>query len=265
MNTCKQIQPLLIDFVDKILDLEKTQWVKQHLENCISCREETDKLVTLFDEMNKIENEIPDEKLTLHFQAMLEAEKEKSGKLVGMVPSHKKNWFYSNLGQIAASISILIAGILIGYLFNGSNDSGYEVAEIKKEMNSMKEMLMLSKLEQPIASERMIATSYLSQEITPDATVLNALIKTMNSDQNTNVRMAAMNALSHFKSQALVADAMVESLSIQTDPIIQISLINILVEMNDTRAVDKMKQIIDNNSTNESVKKLAEEGILTLI
>ena len=265
MKNCDQIQPMLIDFVDKTLGGDNTLKVKNHLETCKKCSEEVDGLIVLFGEMNKIENELPDVKLTQDFQAMLEAEKSKTGKVVPMHNAHKQNWFRSNFGQIAAAITILLAGMFIGSLFNERGNSGNEVAEIKEEMMNMKEMLILSKLDQPVASERIIAASYLDGVITPDSEVLMALIKTMNTDQNSNVRMAAMNALARFRNEPLVADALVESLSKQTDPIIQISMINILVEMHDTRAVNEMKQIIENASTNESVKKLAEEGILTLI
>lgn len=265
MKNCDLLQPLLIDFVDKTLDAEKTLKVKQHLEACKKCSEEVDGLVMLFGEMNKIENELPDVKLTQDFQAMLEAEKLKTGKVVPIYKANRQLWFHSNFGQIAAAITILLAGMFIGSLFTERGNSGNEVAEIKKEMMNMKEMLILSKLDQPVASERIIAASYLDEVSAPDSEVLMALIKTMNTDQNSNVRMAALNALARFRNEALVADALVESLTKQSDPIIQISMINILVEMHDTRAVNEMKQIIENASTNESVKKLAEEGILTLI
>ncbi len=265
MKHCDQIQPLLIDFVDKTLSEENTSLVREHLKSCPSCREEADELVILFGEMEKTENELPDIRLSQDFHAMLEAEKENSAKMIRMNRSPQTRWFRSNLGQIAAAVALLVTGIFIGSLLNQSVYTGNEVAEIKKEMNTMKELLILSKLEQPVASERIIAAGYLHEGSTPDSHVLQALINTMNNDENTNVRMAAMNALAKFKNEPLVADAMVESLPEQTDPIIQISLINILVEMQDTRAVGKMKQIINDNSTNESVKKLAEEGILTLI
>lgn len=265
MKNCEQIQPFLIDFVDKTLDAEKTLKVKQHLEACKKCSDEVDGLVLLFGEMSKIITELPDESLSENFHSMLEAEKSRAGKLLKIDENKKFNWLHSNFGQIAAAITILLTGMFIGSLLNTPSGNGPEVAEIKQEMNNMKEMLILSKLDQPLASERMMAASYLDQVNAPDAQVLNALIKTMNSDQNSNVRMAAMHALAKFKSEPAVADALLQSLSQQTDPILQISLINILVEMRDHRAVDQMKQIINDAGTNESVKKLAEEGILTLI
>ncbi len=264
MKNCKYIQPLLIDFVDKKLDKEKTGFVRRHLESCKLCRDEVDGLVVLFDEMNKIEDEQPDENLKQNFTAMLEAEKQKVSK-----PSIKKTgrkiWLQSPLGQVAAGVALLIAGMMLGLLIRTNSGQDMEVAELKNEVDNIKDMLILTKLDQPIASERIIAASYLEEMTTPDHRVLQALISTMNTDNNTNVRMAALNALAKFRNQQIVGDALVETLSIQTDPIIQISLINILVEMQDTRAVDKMKKILDNNNTNESVKKLAEKGILTLI
>jgi hypothetical protein len=265
MENCEKIQPLLIDFADKSLSEEHTAMVSRHLEKCKSCREEVDGLMVLFGEMAKVENEIPDEKLSLNFKEMLEQEKAaQSGKKVIMQPGNSKR-ITTNWLQIAAALAILIAGMLIGSQFGKINNGGEQVAELQQDLKSMKEMLILSKLQQPVASERIVAASYLEQVSAPDKDVLNALIQTMNTDKNSNVRMAAMNALTKFRTDKMVSEVLVESLAIQTDPIIQISLINILVEMQETRAVDKMKQIIEDNSTNESVKKLAEEGILTLI
>lgn len=266
MKNCKNIQPLLIDFVDKTLDREKTAVVSRHLETCKSCREEADGLVVLFGEMKHVKDEIPDESLKENFREMLEQEKAaQKGRVVSMHESRKKTGYLMNFRPIAAAIAILLTGMFIGSLFNRQADSGQQVAELQQEMKSMKEMLILSKLQQPVASQRVIAASYLNDVDSPDDEILEALIKTMNKDENSSVRMAAMNALAKYRSNPKIADALVESLSIQTDPIIQISLINILVEMNDKRAVDQMKQIIEDNSTNESVKKLAEQGVLTLI
>jgi len=264
MKDCKNIQPLLIDFVDKKLDKYKTELVRKHIETCKTCNDEVDGLVILFDEMNKVENIQPDNSLKVNFTAMLEAEKQNVNKNSGKKEG-RKIWFRSPLSQAAAGFTILIAGMMLGWVIRTDNGSNQEVAALKSEVNSIKDMLILTKLEQPTASERIIAASYLEEMTAPDQTVLAALINTLNTDNNSNVRMAALNALAKFRNEQVVRDALVETLTIQTDPIIQISLINILVSMQETRAVDEMHKIIDNNSTNESVKKLAEKGILTLI
>ncbi len=267
MNNCENIQPLLIDFVDKTLDRERTAMVRQHIENCKACRDEADGLAVLFSEMDKVQDQQPDPALKLDFAAMLGAEKQnlQAARVVEMKSPGSRNWLHSPFSQLAAGVALLIAGMMLGLLFRNDPGSDQQVAELSNEVGALKDMLIMSKLEQTSASQRIMAASYLEEMQTPNSEILQALINTMNTDDNTNVRMAAVNALAKFTAVPLVRDALVETLSMQSDPIIQISLINILVQMDDNRAVDKMKELIEDNSTNESVKKLAEKGVLTLI
>ncbi len=264
---CKNIKPLLIDFVDKKLTVEKTQLVKEHLKKCKSCREELDDLIVLIEEMSKIGDEKPDESLRMNFEMMIEDERKKikSKHVVEMKTQSTPAWLISPFGRIAAGFALLISGVLLGLLLNRDHDSNTEMAGMKNELNQMKEMLILTKLELPSASQRILATNYIDEIDVPDDNILIALIKTMNNDPNANVRMAALNALSKFKGQHIIRDALVESLSIQTDPIIQISLINLLIELQEKRAVEKMKKLLENTETNESVKRLAQSGIVTII
>ena len=96
--------------MDKKLSKEKTEQVRHHLEKCITCQDEVDGLVILFDEMNKVENEQPDESLKQDFMAMLDAEKQKTGSSSSKKKG-RKVWLQSPLSQAAAGIAILIAGI----------------------------------------------------------------------------------------------------------------------------------------------------------
>jgi cyclophilin family peptidyl-prolyl cis-trans isomerase len=267
MENCKKIEPLLIDFVDKTLNQEETLLVKTHLEGCKNCRDEVDGLVVLFDEMNQVQDELPDQSLRQGFEAMLKSEKQKAGSatIFTLRLGQRLHWIYTTFGQIAAAFALLITGMLLGLLINSNRGDISKADDLKNELNQMKDLLILTKLDQPSASQRIMAANYLEEMTALDKEVLNALINTLNTDKNSNVRMAALNALAKFKDQQLVKDAFVETMSIQTDPIIQISLINILVEMQDKRAVNKMKEMLEKNSTNTSVKKLAEKGILRLI
>ena len=266
MENCIKIQPMLIDFVDKTLSAEQTSLVRNHLAECELCREEVEKMAILIHEMENFTDEQPGAELRIEFETMLSVEKQKQQKSLKSAPYNKQTrWLYAPFMQVAAGFTILIAGALMGFFFARQTGPNQQVADLKNEVNQMKDMLILSKLEQPSASERILAASYLEEMTSPDPEILKALINTLNTDKNSNVRLAALNALAKFKSDQTVKDAFVETLSQQSDPIIQISLINILVGLQETRAIDKMKQIIQDKSANESVKKLAEKGVLTLI
>src|SRR5947199_292919 len=70
-----------------------------------------------------------------------------------------------------------------------------------------------------------------------DDEVVNALVKSMHSDPNTNVRLAALEALTKFRAQPHVRKVLIESLAIQKDPVVQIALIQLLVQMKEKDAV----------------------------
>jgi hypothetical protein len=77
--------------------------------------------------------------------------------------------------------------------------------------------------------------------------------------------MAAAYALAKYADQQSVCDSLVRSLSQQSDPILQVTLINILVERREKSAVNPIQQIITDENTLEEVKNVAENGVKLLI
>jgi len=71
--------------------------------------------------------------------------------------------------------------------------------------------------------------------------------------------------LYRFKDAPGVREAFIQSLKIQTDPNVQIVLIDILVDIQEKRAVDEMQRLIQDKNTMKVVRLKAEQGIGTLI
>ena len=270
---CKKIKPLLIDFADKNLSEENTKLVRDHLKNCKDCRNEVEELLVLMNELNKTKEEIPSTQLKVNFMNMLEKEKSANqvepaeAKVIQMrnnsTPGIRQfNPFY----QIAAGFAILIAGVMLGLLVNKSNGaSDMEIANLQNEVSYMKQVVMLSKLDQQSPSQRIQAVNYVEEIQEADPKVIEALIKTMNTDNNTSVRMAATTALSRFSNDDKVRNAMIESLSIQDDPMIQITLINIMIELHEKKATNNIQKIAHDEQTNKTVKAFAQKGLEILI
>ena len=120
-------------------------------------------------------------------------------------------------------------------------------------------------LKEESSSDRIHAVSYVDDLDTPDENVIEVLIKTLNHDKNVNVRMAAAYALSKFAGQRAVCDSLVKSLELQNDPIIQVTLINILVERKEKSALIPIQKIIANKSTLKEVRAVAENSLRVLI
>lgn len=137
--------------------------------------------------------------------------------------------------------------------------------QLQSEVISLKKAAMFTMLKDESSSYRIQAVNYADDFDTPDENVIEVLVKTLNHDKNVNVRMAAAYALAKYADLQPVCDSLVQSLSLQSDPILQVTLINILVERREKSAVNPIRQIITNENTLEEVKNVAENGVKLLI
>ncbi|HWV30835.1 MAG TPA: HEAT repeat domain-containing protein [Dyadobacter sp.] len=166
--------------------------------------------------------------------------------------------------RIAAGLTLLIIGFGAGWMFQSKSEEealavlgGQEATEVAE----MKKVLAFEQMNNTSASERIQAVNH-SYEITDaDRDITQLLINTLNFDPNVNVRLAACQALTHFADEMEVKEALIQSLAIQTDPNIQISLIETLVAIKEKRAVDQFQQLARNQEVLDVVRLKATEGM----
>jgi hypothetical protein len=125
--------------------------------------------------------------------------------------------------------------------------------------------LLISRLSNQLsASERFAAVSSIAQLKNIDYDVLHVLVHTMNSDPNSNVRLAALEALSRFAHESYVKDQLLLSLTNHEDPIMQISLIEQLTKMHERNIIHELEKLTVDVQTNEEVKVQAYASLLIL-
>ena len=177
-----------------------------------------------------------------------------------VVPMKRTLWY-----KIAASIILIASGVFIGTLITTNKENeNIQVADLKNEVKEMRETLMFNLLTEESASERIKAVSYADEINNPDSKIVAALITTMNEDKNVNVRLAALNAVSKFSDNKNVSDALIASLGKQTEPLMQIALINILTEKKATKAKEPIQEILKDEKTLQPVKEIAQKGLKLL-
>lgn len=166
--------------------------------------------------------------------------------------------------RMAAAVALVMVGVGIGYWINKNNQQSAELAALRKEMKETKSMMMAMLDNQQSASKRIQGVNVAMTIEQADDDVVRALVNTMNHDKNTNVRLTALEALSKFYREPLVRKELIESLSTQDDPMVQISLIQLLVRMKETGVVKELERIIDNDKTSKPVRDEAYTGLLKL-
>ena len=97
-----------------------------------------------------------------------------------------------------------------------------------------------------------------------DDQIVLALTKTMNEDPNTNVRLVALEALGKFHQQDYIRKALIASLATQKDPIVQIALIRLMVQIKEKEAMKELQRITNDEESLPAVKDEAHAGILKL-
>ena len=165
---------------------------------------------------------------------------------------------------MAAGLVLVMAGIGIGYWVNKNQQREDELLALKKEIQTTKQMMLVMMDNQQSASQRIQGVNVALKNDKADDEVVRALSKMMNEDPNTNVRLAALDALSKFREEPLVRKELIQSLSMQKDPVVQIALIQLMVRMKEKGAAKDLERIIDDNETMKAVKDEAYSGLLKL-
>ncbi|MBO0939595.1 HEAT repeat domain-containing protein [Fibrella sp. HMF5335] len=168
--------------------------------------------------------------------------------------------------RLAASVALLLLGF-VGGIFYNQHQNPVADAPLPSAVSpaaEMKKVLAFSSLSETSASERIQAVNQSFEMTQADQATTQLLINTLNFDANVNVRQAACQALTHFEHEPGVREALIQSLSIQTDPNVQITLIEMLVAIKEKRAVQEMQRLAKRPQVMDVVRQKAQEGINSL-
>jgi uncharacterized membrane-anchored protein YhcB (DUF1043 family) len=266
---CEEVEALVIDYLENKLETNQAREIEKHFETCEHCLDSMMEIQQVMHALSKDKMAEPDDSLRINFYHMLHNEIKKKKERSPLSLQKRTSWWHNlNLLRIAAGIALLICGTFIGAMINSrlrSKSQEVELSQLQAEVSSMKQAAMFTMLKDESSSYRIQGINYTDEIQKPDDNVIEALLMTLNNDKNVNVRLAAAFALAKYAEKRSVCDSLVKSLSVQTEPILQITLINILVERDEKSALKLIQQISTNNGTLEEVKHVAENGARKLM
>jgi hypothetical protein len=252
----EKLESMLIDYIDGRLDDADRTKVEYELLHNVEAQKIYKQLKTVFTVIEEVPDLEPSEKVASEFNAFLknEIQNERRTKLITITP-----WYY----KVAAAIALTIVGAGVGYWISQQQSKDDELIAMKRELELTKQLVMSKLNDEQSASQRMLGVQAAYEVETSDMEITRALIKVMNEDPNSNVRLSAIKALAQFPEEE-VKKALIASLSVQTDPVVQIALIQLMVQMKEKGAVKSLQQIIDDEKTLPAVKDEAYASIFKL-
>lgn len=255
----QRINELIAKYNEGLADPAEIRSLEQLIEEgkveLTSLRE----LVLLDEEIMKAQVHGPSIKLDDAFHAMMEREKSRQKRFSISWPSITL-W----LPRIGVAAAMLVAGWLAGSKWSGSGPDA-NVQQLTQQVGELKEMMMLSLLEKESATERLRAVSLTSEMDKVSDKVTNALFQTLNNDPNVNVRLAALDALKPYVQQGNVREGLVRSIARQDSPLVQVSLAELMVAIQEKKSVTELKKLLESNRTPKEVKERIQKSIQILI
>lgn len=250
------VQQKLIDYLDGNLSAEERRETERMLTEDADLR-------TWFEQLKHVNNSItksaewkPSAALRESFEAALQQEiKQQEGKQIFFTP-----FIY----RAAAAVLLLFVAGGIGFWINNQWQQQREMAELKRQLQETKNMMMAMMNNDLSASQRMMGVSVANSLEQADDEITTALFDVLNEDPNTNVRLSALEALSKFHTDPAVKRKLIQSLAMQKDPSVQIALIQLLVQIKEQSIMPQLKDIIEDDKSIKAVRDEAHTAILKL-
>jgi hypothetical protein len=262
--TCEDVKVLSADYWSHTLDEAQELAFETHTASCEQCRTEVERLGAMWKSLALLPVEEPGANLRSRFYETLAAYRQ--GLESAPKPRLREKilalWPKQPAWQMAISFALLAIGVGLGYEIRPGKTAepaaDSELSQLRGEVSSMRQMVALSLLQQQSAGERLRGVTYAYQAPPSDTEVLSALLTTMNQDQNVNVRLAAVDALHRFGSSPVTRAAVVQSIRKQDNPLVQIALIDLMVDLKDEEAAPELAKLASDEKIDSAVRQHAK-------
>ncbi|MDF1698298.1 MAG: HEAT repeat domain-containing protein [Saprospiraceae bacterium] len=145
-----------------------------------------------------------------------------------------------------------VAAIFIGVLgFWSMYQSNRQVEGTLADMSKQMERLM----EQQSTSERIkaIRVNFNPEKGDLSNTMIDVLIQVLNTDQSSNVRLAAVETLAQFMDKEVVREALIKHLALEEDGGVKLTIITILGQQKNEKIKTTLENIVNDDSQEKFV------------
>lgn len=277
---CERVKELFADALAESLDDRTKGALEAHLGSCPQCRDEIISLQATWAKLSYLPEHTPSPALDERVQTTIEAYRAGMQQAEGETVQGGQTllrWFWSlwprqPAPQFATAALLFALGFFLGpqimrgqrHASDAATTNQLAIAQLREEIANMKQLLTLSLLEQPSASERLRGVQWTSGLDQPDVQVLSVLLRILELDPNVNVRLAALETLQQFHDYPRVRKGLIDALERAQSPLVQIDLINAMVRANAKDSVTAIKALLQNSDTDPTVRESAEWALQKL-
>jgi hypothetical protein len=276
---CVQARDRFAELLDQRLEGPVSGDIRTHLASCPACQREFASLRDTLDRLDALPAAKPGPRLRANFYAMLEDEKRSAA--AAPVASRRRpapgarvwRWILSPL----AAGGLLVLGFLAGHYSPqrtapvtapatspADPATQQELADLRKKVDSMTQLVGYSLLQQQPAGERLKGVLAAQNLTHDDDQLITKLISTLALDPSTNVRLSALEALYQHSDKDVVRAGVLASLTREQNPLVQVSMIDFLVAAKDREAASTLQEMARSDKVDRSVRDAAKRALVQI-
>jgi hypothetical protein len=250
--TCERVREQIPECLAGRLEKAARESVIEHMETCSGCRNELAELGIVWRGLEGMSAPDPDRAMRARFMEMLAAYKaglEQTPRRASRPEPTRSRWLawwpVNPAWQMAVAAILLVAGIAAGrYLAAGPREMSPEMAQLKGQVEGLRQLVALSLMQEQSAGDRMRGVNFSSQMGRPDAQVEQALLRAVNHDPNVNVRLSAVDALQKYAEDSDVRRALADAVLVQESALVQVAIIDLLVQTANTGSAPGLRNML---------------------
>jgi hypothetical protein len=256
---CERFREQIPEYLAGSLGHAEHERLVAHLETCPACRAELAELNAVWRGLGSLPEPEPDPAMRARFLEVLEAYQAGRasglGRQAGGLPHSRHVW------QSVLAFALLMVGVFLGRYVAQPRGPSPDVAQLKGQVESLRQLVTLSLLQEQSPSSRLRGVTYSYQMARPDEQVEQALLYAVNHDSNVNVRLSAVDALEKYTANPQVRRALAEAVPVQDSPLVQVALMDLLVQLNDKEAAPALRKLAQDAQADGQVRQHAAWAI----
>lgn len=268
---CEEARRLTPDWLTHQLTPSDRTALDQHLTTCPACQAELAEARQLWHTLGQLPTPEPGPRLRADFYATL-AQFQRTAAPTSSPLARLTHWLQDLctplfIQRLAFSLVLLITGAAIGFSLGrraAPDPSQQQLATLSAEVARMRQVMMLSLLENPSATERLRAVGYTRDLHQANPKVVEALLSTLNHDPNPNVRLATLEALVRLADDASVRAGLVHAFAYQDSPLVLTALADVMVQLQEKRSVPQLRRLLRQPNLNTLVRHKLQHSLESL-
>jgi hypothetical protein len=262
---CQSCREQMMELADARLDERAAAQARAHIEGCAECREEFETLARTLGALDTLPAPAPSHRLRAGVMGHIETEKltqrsraewASSMRAAGAREGRRPAWAPAFLQALGAG-----ALVVLGFFAGERTATQRQLADLRARVDTMGQLVEQSVLQKRTAGDRLETVLTEATTRKPDERAIDGLINSLAFDPSVNVRLNALTALYTHADQDVVRAGVLACLPRETNPLVQVSMIDFLVATKAREASPELVKLVSDEKTDADVRDSARRAI----